>query len=75
MKQNKTSRCIYSVLILCSVAHYNHLTATTYTVNPSGGADFTNIQAAVEAASSGDTILLAAGQTFTGQTTAPLRST
>jgi len=47
--------------LLLSVLSYIPLCATDYTVSSSGGADFTTIQAAVDAVQAGDTITIKAG--------------
>jgi len=64
MKQTLfTGIVLLSFLILSSAAF-----AATITVNASGGADYTTIQAAMSAASAGDVIMVAPG-TYTGPVT------
>ena len=54
-----------SILVALSVLVSTTATAATYTVRPDGAGDFPTIQAAIDAATDGDTIELVAG-TFSG---------
>lgn len=66
--QNRIIECIYILSIFCSIAYYSNLFTATYLVDQHGTGSFTSIADAVSSTTvqSGDTILLAAGQTFTG---------
>jgi hypothetical protein len=52
--------CIAMVLIVC--AALASLSAATLRVDPGGGGDFTSIQAALDAAAAGDTVLVVPGE-------------
>ena len=62
------TRSFCALVVLCSVLTA-HAEAATLTVNAGG-----DLQAAINAAKSGDTILVAAGATFTGSFTLPAKN-
>ena len=53
---------IFFIFVICSLFEVNVSQATTFTVDISGGGDFLEIQPAVNAATLGDTILVAPGR-------------
>lgn len=54
-----------SIIFIIVIAIVDFCSAATFTVDNDGPADFNNIQAAVDVAMNGDTIIVAAG-TYTG---------
>lgn len=52
---------ISAILVPLAVLFSTSVSATTWTVDPGGGGDFTTIQAAIDAAAPGDTLLVGAG--------------